>query len=238
MRPRHAVRSLLLAAAFASGPACAEDDFWWWIRGFEITPGAGLRHFAVEVTRGSDGATGNSSNSIGNSLFGSLMVESPSWQFGGSNWGASVYFYASNVGLDEQFVNDPGQGAGDAGASGSRKNVGTSMSGYYSYLVPALHYRVQRDDGSQFKVALGYGRWHGEFSGDIILTPDNRPQTGQPKTQIDTSVSKNAYLASMQYKFAKHWQAFMSVGGPRWSDSTFKYQMEEVSIVIGYTFRL
>jgi hypothetical protein len=30
----------------------------------------------------------------------------------------------------------------------------------------------------------------------------------------------------------------MSVGGPKWHDDTFKYQMEEVSLGLGYTFRL
>ncbi len=230
---------VFLSLVAAAAPAAAEeDDFWWWIRGFEITPGAGLRHLGVDVHRKSDSAQGNLSNSISKSLFGSITVETPSFQFGKSNFGVSAYLYAANVNLNEQFVADPGRTDTSATVAGTRDNVGTSLSGYYSYLVPAVHYRLQGRDGSSMKFALGYGRWVGRFSGDIILTLDNRPANGLPKTSIDTRVSKNAYLFSMQYKFANHWQAYMSVGGPTWQDETFRYQMEEISLVVGYTFIL
>jgi hypothetical protein len=234
------LRALLLTAlAAAAAPASAEEnDFWWWIHGFEITPGAGLRHLGVDVRRKSDSFQGNSSNGITSSLFASINIESPSYQFGKSNFGVSVYAYAANVNLDEQFYADPNQSSGSASATGERKNVGTSLSGYYSYIVPTLHYRNINKDGSSFKLALGYGRWSGQFSGDIILTPDNRPAAGMPKTPIDTRISKNAYLFLMQYKFANRWQAYMSVGGPKWQDANFNYQLEEVSLIIGYTFVL
>ena len=230
---------VLLSLVTAAAPAAAEeDDFWWWIRGFEITPGAGLRHLGVDVHRKSDGTQGNASNSISKSLFASINIETPSFQFGKSNFGVSGYLYAANVNLNEQFVADPGQSDTSATVAGTRDNVGTSLSGYYSYLVPAVHYRLQGRDGSSVKFALGYGWWIGRFSGDIILTPDNRPASGLPKTSIDTRVSKGAYLFTMQYKFANRWQAYMSVGGPTWQDETFRYQMEEVSLVVGYTFIL
>ena len=236
---------LLLSLAAAAAPVLAaeegkdkDSDFWWWIRGFEITPGAGLRHLGVDVHRKSDGTQGNMSNSISKSAFASINIETPSWQFGKSNFGASAYLYAANVNLNQQFVTDPGQTDTSPTVAGTRENVGTNLSGYYSYLVPAVHYRLQGRDGSSMKFALGYGRWVGRFSGDIILTPDNRPANGLPKTAIDTRVSKNAYLFTMQYKFANHWQAYMSVGGPTWQDDSFRYQMEEVSLVVGYTFIL
>jgi hypothetical protein len=238
-----AVLAVVLAAAAAPAVAAEEvkekeSDFWWWIRGFEITPGVGLRHLGVDIHSKSAGTQGNLSNSISSSAFASINVESPSYQFGKSNFGFSVYLYAANVNLNEQFVADPSQTDTSATASGQRDNVGTSLSGYYSYLVPALHYRLLGRDGSSMKFALGYGRWVGRFSGDVILTPDNRPANGMPKTPIDTRVSKNAYLFTMQYKFANHWQAYMSVGGPKWSDDNFRYQMEEVSLIVGYTFIL
>jgi hypothetical protein len=237
---RSSARALLLLPFLAAAPAVAaeENDFWWWIRGFEITPGVGLRHLGVDVHRKSDSFQGNLSNSIAKSLFGSINIESPSYQFGKSNFGASVYLYAANVNLNEQFVADPGQTASSATVSGMRNNVGTSLSGYYSYLVPALHYRIQGRDGGSTKFALGYGRWVGRFSGDIILTPDNRPANGMPKTPLDTRVSKNAYLFTMQFKSASRWQVYMSVGGPKWQDDSFRYQLEEVSLVFGYTFIL
>lgn len=227
-----------LLLALVAAPAVAEDDFWWWIRGFEITPGVGLRHLGVDVNRKSDGAQGNLSNSISKSAFASINIETPSWQFGSSNFGASAYLYAANVRLNEQFVSNPGQSDTSPTISGTRDNVGTSLSGYYSYLVPALHYRLLGRDGGSTKFALGYGRWVGRFSGDIILTPDNRPVNGLPKTSVDTRFSKNAYLFTMQFKTASHWQFALSVGGPSWQDGSFRYQLEEVSLVAGYTFIL
>jgi hypothetical protein len=231
-----------LALAGAAAPSAAaeekDSDFWWWIHGFEITPGVGLRHFGFDVHSKSNDNVGNVSNSISRSAFASVNIESPSFQFGTSNFGASVYFYGANVRLNEQFIADPTQSDTSATATGTRENVGTTITGYYSYLVPAVHYRLQGRDGSSMKFALGYGPWYGRFSGDIILTPDNRPANGQPKTSIDTRVSKWAYLFTMQYKFANHWQAYMTVGGPKWQDAQFRYQMEELSLVVGYTFIL
>ena len=229
---------LSLVASASPAVAAEESDFWWWIRGFEITPGVGLRYLGVDVHSKSNDTVGNLANSIGKSAFASINIESPSFQFGKSNFGASVYLYAANVNLNQQFIADPGQDPNSDSMAGTRDNVGTSLSGYYSYLVPAVHYRLQGRDGSSMKFALGYGRWVGRFSGDIILTPDNRPANGMAKTPIDTRVAKNAYLFTMQYKFANHWQASMSVGGPKWQDDQFRYQLEELSFTVGYTFIL
>ncbi len=229
---------LLLALAAGAAPVAAADDSWRWIRGFEITPGAGLRYLSVNVHDKAAGTQGNLSNSLGRSLFGAISVESPGYQFGGSNFGASVYLYAADVRLNEQLIAEPGMDPGATSISGTRQDVGTRLTGYYSYLVPALHYRLQGRDGSTTKFALGYGPWYGRFSGDVILTPDNRPSTGLPRTSIDTRLWKTAFLFSVQFKFASHWQAYMTVGGPKWQDDSLRYEMEQISLVLGYTFIL
>ena len=237
-RPRVLRSGLLASLLLAAAPAFADEDFFWWLRGFQFTPGAGFRHLGFEVVRKSDGYRGNLSNDIPGSLFAAISIESPSYQFGKTDFGVSAYFYAANVNLNEQFVADSGTTTTGGGSSGMDTNVGTAVSGYYSYFVPALHYRVKLQTGGEAKVALGFGRWIGRFSGDIILTPDNRPAAGMPKTPVDVNVGKNAYLFLMQYKFANDWQAYMSVGGPKWQDGENRYQLEEVSIVVGYTFTL
>ena len=76
------------------------------------------------------------------------------------------------------------------------------------------------------------------FSGDIILTPDDTPVPGMTKTSFDVRVRKLAYLLLLQHKFESGWQAYMSLGGPTWEQEGFEYKLEEVSIVIGYTFSL
>jgi len=241
------LRTLLFFALAASAAPCTaaeeskekESDFWWWIHGFEITPGVGLRTLSLDAHSKLNDTQGNLSNNFGAGwLFGSVNIESPSFQFGKSPIGVSVYAYASNVKLDHQFVADPGQDPNGDSNSGSRHDVGTKVTGYYSYLVPALHFRNVASDGTGFKAAIGWGRWVGRFSGDIILTPDNRPAAGLPKTPIDTRVAKNAYLVVLQYKFVNHLQLMMTVGGPKWQDDKFRYQLEETSLILGYTFVL
>ncbi len=226
---------LLLSVLLVAAPAAAQDGGGWF-GGFQITPGAGLRHLGLDVVRKSDGYQGNLSNDIPGSFFAALSIETPSYAFGKSNFGFSVYAYAANVNLNEQWVADGGSNPGTGTASGTRVDVGTGVSGYYSYVVPALYYRFPFRGGGEAKFALGYGKWIARFSGDIILTANDQPAPGLPKSPIEVSVSKNAYLFLMQYKFANHWQAYMSVGGPKWDDGANRYQLEEVALVIGYTF--
>lgn len=208
-----------------------------WYSGFQFTPGFGFRHLALDVVRSADGYKGNIANTGTASLFTALAIETPSFQFPDSNWGLSAYAYATNVDLDAQWVADGSTNANGT-AGGSREHVGTRVSGYYSYLVPALHYRLPTPTGGEGKVALGYGKWIARLKGDIILTGNDHPHSGLPRTDIDASVSRNAYLFLMQYKFASHWQVYMSVGGPTWSANGYDYKVEEVSIVFGYTFTL
>jgi hypothetical protein len=208
-----------------------------WHSGFQFTPGFGFRHFALDVVRNSDGYRGNISNTGAASMFASLAIETPSFQFPDSNWGVSAYAYAANVDLDSQWVGDGGTNPNGT-SSGSGSNVGTNVSGYYSYLVPALHYRLPHPGGGEGKVALGYGKWIARLKGDIILTANDRPYSGLPHTSIDTSTTRNAYLFLLQWKFVSGWQVYMSVGGPTWRADGLDFQAEEVSTVFGYTFTL
>jgi len=217
----------------AAPPVIADDESGGWGGAFSFTPGVGLRHLGLDVIEQSTGLTGNLSNDVWDSAFAAMSIESPEYQFGKSNFGFTIYAYAATVNLDHQWVAD-----GGAGATGSREDVGTSVSGYYSYFVPALHYRWSNGGGSETKFALGIGSWVASFSGDIILTPDDTPVPTDPKTLLDVRVRKLAYLFLMQHKFNNHWQTYMSVGGPAWKEDGFEYSLEEVSIVIGYTFSL
>jgi hypothetical protein len=225
-----------IAVLFAV-PAVANDEDGGWLGGFSFTPGVGLRHLGLDVVRSSDGYQGNLSNDVWDSAFAAVSIESPEYQFGRSNFGLTIYAYASTVSLDHQWVADGGTGPG-GGAGGSRENVGTAVSGYYTYLVPALHFRWLHAGGSETKFALGYGSWRASFSGDIILTPDDMPAPGMPRDPVNVRVNKFAYLFLMQHKFSSGWQAYMSVGGPTWKEDGYEYKLEEVSLVIGYTFRL
>lgn len=237
----HRTRVLAQLAAcivlLAASPVIADDESGGWGGAFSFTPGVGLRHLGLDVIDQSNGDTGNLSNDVWDSAFAAISIESPEYQFGKSNFGFTIYAYAATVNLDHQWVADGGTSSSGS-ASGSRENVGTSVSGHYSYLVPAVHYLWTHGGGSETKVALGFGSWVASFSGDIILTPDDTPEPTDPKTPLDVRVRKLAYLFLMQHKFSNRWQAYMSVGGPDWEADGYAYNLEEVSIVIGYTFSL
>lgn len=222
---------------FAAAQASADDTDGGWQGSFSITPGVGLRHLGIDVARKSDGYHGNLSNDVWDSAFAAVNIESPEYQFGRSNFGITIYAYAATITLDHQWVADGGTNPNGT-ASGSREDVGTSVSGYYSYFVPALHFRWPHGGSSETKFALGVGSWMASFSGDIILTPDDTPTPIDTKIPVNVRVRKLAYLFLMQHKFQNGWQAYMSVGGPKWSDDRFEYKLEEVSLVIGYTFNL
>lgn len=227
---------LILLSGNAAANSIDEDGGW---RGaFSFTPGVGLRHLGLDVVQQSTGLQGNLSNDVWDSAFAAMNIESPEYQFGKSNFGFTIYAYAATVTLDHQWVSDGGTNPNGT-ASGSREDVGTSVTGYYSYFVPALHYRWPHAGGSESKFALGVGSWMAKFSGDIILTPDDTPNPiTDPKTPITVRVRKLAYLLLLQHKFQNGWQAYMTLGGPTWKQEGFEYKLEEVSLVIGYTFSL
>jgi hypothetical protein len=227
----------LAVLVLIAGPALAADDDGGWRGNFAITPGAGLRHLGLDVVQQSTGLKGNLSNDVWDSAFVAVSIESPEYQFGRSNFGFTIYSYAANLSLDHQWVADGGTGPTGTD-SGSREDVGTSVSGHYAYVVPALHFRWPHGSGSETKFALGYGLWSANFSGDIILTSNDMPAPGMPTTPVNVRVRKLAYLLLMQHKFANHWQVYMSLGGPQWEANGFEYKLEEVSVVVGYTFVL
>lgn len=232
VRPWAAAGLALLhaSAAVAQEPVADGPRSPRWYDGFSVTPGLGLRHFALHVERGADRHKGSLSNSIGKSFFYALDLQSPSLQFN-DHWGVSLYLYSASVDLSEQFTDNDNDGDSN---SGNSIDVGTRAKGRYSYAAPAVHFEVPAGKGA-FRAALGFGKWFADVSGDVILTPDNQPHRGLPSTPFDVSVNKNAYLFHMQWRTASQWQFSMSVGGPKWSDAGFDYQVEEVSLVVGYS---
>lgn len=210
----------------------------WW-SGISFTPVLGARHLGLEVKRRSDGFNANISNAGVAQLFMALGIESPEFNFGASHWGATMMAYTSFIKLDNQFYDDVETDGSNDTNKGHRANVGTSVSGSYSYLVPMLHYVLPTANNGKWKLAVGYGWWNGNFSGDAILTPDQRPVESMAKTAIDASTKfKPGYMALLYYRTPSDWVWQMSVGGARFSDSKFRYQMEEISMAIARQFTL
>lgn len=220
----------IIILLFGSGNLWAVDDIKPW-NGFSITPGGGLRHLGIDIIRKSDSFTGNIAQDVAAKLFFTLNVESPKYRFGESGWGISVINQNTAVTVDHQWYSYGG-GATD----GERINVGSEIKGRYSYLVPQLFFEAGRPGSGLFKVALGVGLWNADLSGTIKLTANDTPTTGTPASNVSIKTTKTAYLFSMSYRTASNWLYEMSLGGPQFSDDTYKYKVEEVTITIGKTF--
>lgn len=209
----------------------AEDTTHWW-NGFTISPGVGARHLGLDVTRKSNGASGNISQSGTAQLFASLSVSTPEYRLGESNWGVSLRMYSSFVTLDHQWYDYHTGDTTTGTVQGERVNVGTDVSGYYTYIIPSLNYGL-----GGFSVSLGLGPWSSKFDGDMILTQDDQPVKGMPTSNISFSTQDTlAYMFSMSYTTTNAWLIEMTVGGTSFSDSDYKYEMEEVALTVGKTF--
>lgn len=209
----------------------AEDAVSLW-NGFSFTPGGGLRHMGLDVTRRSDGYTGNIAQDVPAKVFFSLHFESPKFRFGNSNWGMSLVNYNSFVTLDHQWYDD---GSGD---SGERIDVGSEISGRYSYFVPQLFYETGRPGQGSFKFALGYGWWNADMDGTIKLTPNDQPTVLTPASAIDLKTTQTGYLMTLSYRTRSDWLWEMSLGGLSFEDDVYDYKVEEVTLTVGKTFRL
>lgn len=231
------VVSILLLLCSEVTTADESTTHWW--TGFSFTPGVGFRHLGIDVTRKTDGFNGNIAQGPAAKLFYAFSISSPEYQFGASNWGISIRNYNSFVSLDRQFYDYKIKNETTGTNTGERINVGTKISGRYSYLVPAIHYKIGRPDLGSFKFATGFGLWNADFSGNIALTENNQPNSSTVKTDISLKTNDQlAYLVFMAYTSPSRWTFEMTVGGPEFEDNTFKYQVEEVSMIFGKTFEL
>lgn len=226
-------KPIIVCFILVTGSAIAEEEPQIW-NGFSFTPGVGLRHLGLDVTRKSDGYTGNIAQDVPAKVFITLNIESPKFHFGNSPWGISIVNVNSFVTLDHQWYNyDP---ANTGVGSGERVDVGSEISGRYSYLLPQLFYESGQPGGGSYKVALGYGLWNADLSGTIKLTPNNQPTSLTPSSNVDLNTTKMGYLFTMSYRTASYWLWEMSIGGINFSDPTYKYEIEEVTLSIGKTF--
>lgn len=197
--------------------------------GFVITPGIGVRILDLHVTRNADGATGTitSDGSFTGPLYVALDIESPTYLLN-EKWGVTVRAHTASFSLHNQRVKSAstqdGQGLQD---------LGTSVEGHYRYLMPTIFYRTVDSSGDS-RIGIGYGYWKAWFSGDIILAPDNAATAAMPKTSISGSTDgKTGLLLFWQTRWAKGLFEF-SFSNVRLSGSGYKYELEEINMMLGY----
>ncbi|MDH4133482.1 MAG: hypothetical protein OEV31_01705 [Gammaproteobacteria bacterium] len=219
----------VLPLILAGMPVYAEDaesGHWW--SGISITPGIGWRALNIDMTNSAGDA--NLQTDFASSLFGALDIESPRYKLS-DNLSVSVLGHASTVRATEQWVVD---GSG----TGGRQSLGTSISGHYSYLAPALTWGARQPAGTGLELSLGVGTWSGQFSGDAIFAPNNQANASMPHTPLSVSFKELGYDTRFSLYFGR-WAWVMTVGGPfKFSNQGVKYQFQQVALIVGYEFRL
>jgi hypothetical protein len=202
--------------------------------GWTVTPGVGVRILDLRVKRGSDGATGTITNdgSFTGPMYAALNVESPTLLLN-EKIGITVRGYATSFSLGNQRVKSTNTTSTDSGED--IKDLGTSVKGQYSYVMPTIFYRsVDRTGDSRFGV--GYGYWKTWFSGDIILAGDNAATAAMPKTSISGSTDgKYGVLLFWQARWPKGLFE-IAINNVRFSADNYKYEMQEINMLIGYHF--
>jgi len=217
---------LLVASACLSSVSAADS-----LLGWSITPAVGVRLVDLNVTRNSDGFTGTITNdgSFFGPMYAAINVESPTFLLS-DRVGVTVRAHASEVSLSNQRVR--GSGAPQQEEE-EIKDLGTKVSGYYSYLMPTIFYRTV-DRGGDSRFGLGAGRWKAWFSGDIILAPNGAATVGMPKTPIEGSMEgRTGWYLFWQGRWPKGLFE-ISISNVRLKTSNFKYEMQEINMMFGY----
>ena len=227
------VISLCVYLSLTNTARAESEEVYWW-SGFSITPGIGFRHLGVDVIRHSDGYHGNISNAGFAQMVFTLNMVFNDFQL---DEDGRVYLelnsYTSMISLDHQFYEMTSVGDTNYG---ERVDVGTELSGTYTYLMPSIKYAIKLAHGGEMSASLGIGFWNSNFKGNMIFTPDGRPSAGMPASDLSiNTVDEIAYLVNLKWETGSGWIYMMSVGGASFSDETYKYEMEEVSMIIGKT---
>lgn len=223
---RLAACTILLSVAVPTHAEDADPEHWW--NGITFTPGVGWRALNIDMT--GPGGEANLQTDFASSAFGSLDIESPRWPIGG-NFALSVMANTQTVSANQQWVND-------SSGNGDRQSLGTSVSGRYSYVAPALTWGSRQRDGSGLEIGLGIGMWSGNFSGDAIFAPNNQATALMPHTPVNVRFNQLGYDTRLSLYY-RHWALIMTVGGPfKFHDQNIKYEFQQVAMILGYEFRL
>jgi hypothetical protein len=221
---------ILCSEAFSEENQIDEGTFSRIFRGLSISPGISIKSPVIRIKRRSDGQQADMTDSPGVLSF-DIDISSRDFDFPNSNFGVSLFLHSSYFKASEQF-------AGINGEEVKKQDLGTSLSGYYSYLIPALYYKHHIDEvEGKFGVGLGYGS--ARFSGSALFGPERMVSRAQPKSTLSTSANDVlAYMVFYDLEWPNSLRLRVSVGGPQFSDSEYKYSLEEFTLTLSYTFSI
>jgi hypothetical protein len=202
------------------------------ILGWTITPGIGVRILDINVTDRRTGARGNITNdgSFSDPIYFSFDVESPTLVLG--NVGLTVRAHTTSFELSNQRFNEGIQNEDD-----KIHDVGTEISGRYSYVMPTLFYRWTDLEGDS-RLGLGYGKWDAKFSGDALLSDDLGDASIYSGSSVRGSADgKKGLMMFWQWRFAKGLLEF-SINEVDFTGTDYKFDLSELNMMYGYYFEL
>ncbi len=197
--------------------------------GWTITPGIGVRVVTLDVTRKSDGYTGTLTNdgSFGDPIYLSLNIETPSWMIS-DRIGFSIRSRSETFEITRQEVPSATTQSGTDYVS-----LGTSVSGYYSYIGPTLFHRTV-DRSGDTRWGVGYGYWKTWFDGDIILAPNGAAAPGMPRVRINGSVDGDTGPIFFLQGRANKYVFEIAISRVTFSSSDYETTLSELGMSVGY----
>jgi len=206
----------------------AAKDYW-----LTIYPGLSIKSPNIGIKRKSDGQYARLTGTPG-VLALDLNIKLKDFDFFDTNWGFTVFAYSSYFKVDEQF-------AGVDGAEVQPVDLGTSIAGYYTYVVPAIYYRWNRETVSAYKpegkIGFGIGRGSANFEGNAVFGPSSVVSSGDPKTAIKTHASDVfAFTAFYNLEWNNRINFRVAVTSLRFEDAQYDYEVTEFSIILNRRF--
>ncbi|HEX7927851.1 MAG TPA: hypothetical protein VF678_09675 [bacterium] len=191
-----------------------------WYRGWRANVGLFLRYHALDVTQK---GTGRSASILANHTYGLFpFASTPEWTFykhNGQTVGGAVFFGAGQFTVDQQKVRRPDSGSSSSSCdtcdADDYRNLGTSISGSYQFITPALVYTLGGGQGvGAFRIAGGIGYARGDATGDIYLTKKGTVSldsggriTGSPTrarfSESSSTYTNPSYLIMIEFVFPK-----------------------------------
>lgn len=196
------------------------DKTWdYLVNGASVTVGTGLRQAEMTVTRKIDGATGKIAQRNEQAYFLSYSTR-PSF-IEKSNFGYTFMLNYSHFNMDKQLV-----------AKDVYQDIGTRMRGNFAYVVPTLYYQwgEHRYKGKFVRLGIGLGLGVTTYSGNITLSDNSTVAVSNKKYAL--TIAESAFLEARY----RHWGIIISLAGPSVENDTYKIQVADFSVNLGYSF--
>lgn len=207
----------------------AADDmtFWEWLwdylyNGASLTVGVGTRQAELKVTEKSTQRFGKIVQRDEEAYFISYSTR-PSF-LNSANFGYTFMLNYATFNLDKQEI-----------SKNVYEDIGTRVRGRTAYVVPSFFYQWgQHEPYAKFiRLGVGLGLGVAKYQGDIILT-DPSPTGPIPISNgsYDLKAALGGFLEA-RYRFIG---LMISGAGPSYQDDTYKYDVRDIAVYLGFTY--